>query len=453
MTSLARWQDVDVVARALRAGGLDDEVTAKAQRFASAARRLAEHLSDDTPAQAWFVPGRIEVLGKHTDYCGGHSLTAAVARGFCVVASARDDTALNLYALDEDDEVSATLDPELQPSPGAWSNYPLTVARRLARNFPNCCRGADLAFSSDLPAAAGMSSSSALIVATYLVMASINDLEASSLFRDNIRTDFERADYLGTVENGQTFRDLEGDRGVGTFGGSEDHTAILCSQANALAEYTYCPTRFRRHVELPAEWLFVIGVSGVVAEKTGQAQMLYNRASQLVQAIVDCWRAAGGSETYLAHILQSEERYRALQQAIDTPPSPVFPTNSLHQRLEHYRREMTVLSAATDALESSAFDEFAVFVAHSQQLSEELLNNQVEETVVLCRLAVEAGALTASAFGAGFGGSVWALVRRSQMPIVVEAWATAYRRAFPCRAEASQFFTTPAGPPAFALSM
>ena len=43
------------------------------------------------PSWTWFVPGRIEVFGKHTDYAGGRSLLAAVPRGFAVVAGSRED--------------------------------------------------------------------------------------------------------------------------------------------------------------------------------------------------------------------------------------------------------------------------------------------------------------------------------------------------------------------------
>ena len=43
------------------------------------------------PEWAWFVPGRIEIFGKHTDYAGGRSLITAVSRGFAVVAAPRDD--------------------------------------------------------------------------------------------------------------------------------------------------------------------------------------------------------------------------------------------------------------------------------------------------------------------------------------------------------------------------
>ncbi|MHA1572124.1 MAG: galactokinase family protein, partial [Alphaproteobacteria bacterium] len=107
----------------------------------------------DAVAYAFFVPGRIEVLGKHTDYAGGRTMVAAVERGFCLAAVARRDATVRVIAPDTGQECTFTLAPDITPSLGHWSNYPMTVGRRLARNFGPDLRGADIAFTSDLPAA------------------------------------------------------------------------------------------------------------------------------------------------------------------------------------------------------------------------------------------------------------------------------------------------------------
>src|SRR5207248_1785588 len=104
----------------------------------------------------WFVPGRLEVLGKHTDYAGGRSVVCAVERGFVFVAIPRGDREVRVVDAADGSAACFALDPNLEPGAG-WTNYPMTVARRLARNFPDARRGADIAFFSDLPAAAGMS--------------------------------------------------------------------------------------------------------------------------------------------------------------------------------------------------------------------------------------------------------------------------------------------------------
>jgi galactokinase len=84
----------------------------------------------------------------------------------------------------------------------------------------------------------------------------------------------------------------------------------------------------------------------------------------------------------------------------------------------------------------------------SQWAAETLLGNQVPETVDLARSARRLGAVAASAFGAGFGGSVWALVEQRACEAFLVQWAGAYRSRFPQHAGASRFFATAAGPPA-----
>ena len=136
----------------------------KARRFAKAAAALSVTREADRVRRtmAFFVPGRIEVLGKHTDYAGGRTMVAAVDRGFTIVAQPRDDRQTTIIDAESGQTVRFLVDPELKPPLGSWSNYPMTVARRVARNFPGAGRGADMAFLSDLPQAAGLSSSSAL---------------------------------------------------------------------------------------------------------------------------------------------------------------------------------------------------------------------------------------------------------------------------------------------------
>ncbi|HEY1966082.1 MAG TPA: galactokinase family protein, partial [Acidobacteriaceae bacterium] len=243
----------------------------------------------------WFVPGRIEVLGKHTDYAGGRSLLCTAERGFCVAAVPRNDGLVRIHDVVRNQAFEFTTSPELKVPTSSWRLYAAVVARRLARNFPGAVRGADIALASDLPSAAGMSSSSALVVAVYSVVSSVNRIDEREEYRVNITSAEDLVGHLGCIENGQTFKSLAGDAGVGTFGGSEDHTAILCSEADRLKQYSFCPVRLERTVAFPRDCAFVIGVSGVVANKTGSAQARYNRASQGVRSILEIWRSVSGS--------------------------------------------------------------------------------------------------------------------------------------------------------------
>jgi galactokinase len=94
---------------------------------------------------------------------------------------------------------------------------------------------------------------------------------------------------------------------------------------------------------------------------------------------------------------------------------------------------------------------FGRWVDRSQDATENLLGNQVPETVYLARAAREQGAAAASAFGAGFGGSVWALVGAREADAFLARWAEVYRQEFPQHAATAKFFLTAAGPAAFRI--
>lgn len=398
---------------------------------------------------AFLVPGRIEVLGKHTDYAGGRSMTVATEQGFCVAALPRSDGQVVVVDAARNERVQFEFLPDLTPSVGHWSNYPMTVARRIARNFPNARHGATVALASDLPPAAGMSSSSALMVAVYFALEHVNNLESEPALQSNIRNLTDLAGYLGTIENGQTFGSLAGDRGVGTFGGSEDHTAMLCSVPGRVSQYAYCPVRFERAIPFPDGYTFAIGVSGIAAEKTGAAMEKYNAASRLAATLAELWRRhTGRSDPHLAAIVASGpdatvQLRDILERCDTTDPDP----HQLHQRLLHFLSENeTILPAASESLTRGDLAEFGGYASESQRAAEELLGNQIPETSYLARSARDCGAVAASAFGAGFGGSVWALVERGRIPPFLTAWAQAYRSEFPKWGDAARFFQTGAGP-------
>ena len=160
---------------------------------------------------AFFVPGRIEVLGKHTDYAGGRSLVAAAERGYSMVAQPRDDSQMTVIDARNGETIRFRVDRDLAEHPGAWSNYPMRVARRIAMNFPGAHRGADIAFVSDLPPGAGMGGSSALMIGVFLVLSEVNRLPARDEYWHNIGNNIGLAGYLGSVKSGQSFGKLGGD--------------------------------------------------------------------------------------------------------------------------------------------------------------------------------------------------------------------------------------------------
>ena len=320
----------------------------------------------------------------------------------------------------------------------------MTVARRVAENFPGALRGASVAYCGDLPPDAGMSSSSAVLTGMFLLISRLNDLPSRSEYRDNIHGGKSLAAYLGAIENGSSFGSLAGSSGVGTFGGSEDHTAILNAVAGALSRYSYCPVDLHENLRLSDEYVFSIACSGVVAPKTGTAREKYNRMSRRASAVLELWREhTGRDDPHLAAAVASApdaaERFAS-----------ILTGEELTSRFDHFFAEnFEIIPAACKALARGDMTEFGAQVDRSQGLADTLLGNQAPQTVFLARTARELGAQAASSFGAGFGGAVWALVRSDAAEAFGGQWSRRYAEAFPTESRAASFFSTNPGPAAF----
>jgi len=433
----------DLADRLASRGMSESEARKKVSSFAAAERALGR-----SPEKRWFVPGRIEVLGKHTDYAGGPSLLCTVERGFCVVAARRSNNMVRVSDAGRGQSAEFPLSANINV-PTGWPNYVATVVRRVAGNFPEATGGVDIAFASDLPHAAGLSSSSAMMIATFTALADANRLCERDDFAPICAVPEELAAYLACIENGQSYRGLEGGRGVGTFGGSEDHTAILCCRAGHVSHYRFCPARLEQHIPVPSGWTIEIASSGAKASKAGAARELYNHASLGASAVLGIANAASGMNhaSLDAAVRASDDAADKIRAALRNSRRSDFSAAELLDRFDQFTLEsQELIPAAAAAFAGADARSLGEIVDRSQAAAERLLKNQVPETVALARSARELGALAASAFGAGFGGSVWALVERERATQFLSDWLARYATDFPGRATASEFFLTGAGP-------
>ena len=126
------------------------------------------------PAYVSMAPGRIEFLGNHTDYNGGCVMGATLNMGVYAAISERDDTKIRLTSASHGNTpiVEASLDNLVPFGAGrnSWANYPLGVLKVLIDEGAKAERGFDIAFWSDLPSGAGLSSSAAIELASAKVM-------------------------------------------------------------------------------------------------------------------------------------------------------------------------------------------------------------------------------------------------------------------------------------------
>lgn len=125
----------------------------------------------------FFAPGRVNLIGEHTDYNGGHVFPCALTLGTVCAARVRSDRKLRLYSLNYPDAgvVETDLDRKTPLPGGCWANYPLGVVRAFAAAGHVPDRGLDLAFFGNIPAGAGLSSSAAIEVLTGAVLRGLFD--------------------------------------------------------------------------------------------------------------------------------------------------------------------------------------------------------------------------------------------------------------------------------------
>lgn len=434
-------------------------------------RALDENGTAREGRRTWIVPGRIEVLGKHVDYAGGRSLLCAVERGIVVVAAPRADRNLVLRDARRRESLVMSLDPSPYPSsqaPLPWSVYPRTVARRLQRNFPGRLVGADVALASSLPPAAGVSSSSALMVGLTLAFSALGELPSDPRWPRLLTPRTALAGYVGAIESGVDFGELSGERGVGTLGGAQDQTAILCCAPGQLDVFRWAPVQHEERVPWPEDHVFVIGVSGIVAAKTGAVRERYNRVARTAHHLVNAWNGRSGSARDPVSLGDGPARTLAevfRQAAGGEPTSGVpsellavaeasatdeFSARQLLARLHQFHLETWHhVPEAAAALAGRDFATFGAVVASSQRHAEQALENQIPETVTLVSLAKDLGAVAASAFGAGFGGSVWAMCPINDAERFSSRWRDRYVKLFPQAAHRVQVISTRPSAPAF----
>src|SRR5690606_21348636 len=124
-------------------------------------------------------PGRVNLIGEHTDYNQGLVLPAAIDKNIIVAIGKRRDRMIQLYALDQQQSFSANID-EFGRSPFLWPDYILGVVQQLQQRDHHLT-GFNLVFGGDIPQGAGLSSSAALECATAFALNELFNLGISSL--------------------------------------------------------------------------------------------------------------------------------------------------------------------------------------------------------------------------------------------------------------------------------
>lgn len=135
----------------------------------------------NSPTIVCHAPGRVNIIGDHTDYNDGFVLPTAINYGTNVAASKRDDMKVRVYAHDCDQESAEfSLNKFVFDESKLWCNYVIGCVQAILNHFPSI-KGADIAVSGDVPQGAGLSSSASFEIAIIRALASLYQLELSGI--------------------------------------------------------------------------------------------------------------------------------------------------------------------------------------------------------------------------------------------------------------------------------
>lgn len=198
-------------------------------------RRFTEVFGNDVEPmdrRLFFAPGRVNLIGEHTDYNGGHVLPCALTLGTYALAAPRRDGLCRFYStsLPEDGVVEFPLSSPWEPEPNGWSRYPRGVLSVLHGRGKKPLTGLDILFHGTIPAGAGLSSSASIEVATGFAFLAVSGLD------------------VDLVELAKMSREAENDR-VGVKCGIMDQFAAAAS-IRGRAILLNCDSLEYRHCEL-----------------------------------------------------------------------------------------------------------------------------------------------------------------------------------------------------------
>jgi galactokinase len=362
-------------------------VSAERARAAFVARFGAE------PDGVWAAPGRVNVIGEHTDYNGGFVLPVALPHTTRAAVGRRTDGRLALVSLQSPDGDAELAVPELAPGrPPGWGSYPAGVVAEFADRAGG---GLSIVVDGDVPAGAGLSSSAALECA---VAVALRDLLAPDL------TAGQLVDLAQHAENAY----------VGAPTGILDQSAsLLCEAGHAL----FLDTRDRRTEQVPLD-LAAAGLALLVVdsgETHDHAEGGYGDRRR------ECEQAAARLGVGLLREVPDVAALAPLDDG--TAEGAVLLRRARHIVTEDARvlevvaalrggRDPREIGPVLTAGHASLRDDF--------EISTPLLDATVEA-------ALDAGARGARMVGGGFGGSAIALVEADALDRVRTAVAAAYR--------------------------
>ncbi|WP_125704991.1 galactokinase [Lacticaseibacillus daqingensis] len=348
------------------------------------------------PAHTYFAPGRINLIGEHTDYNGGHVFPCAISLGTYAAVGPNDLNAFRLFSANFPTAGLTTLalDALTSPKDNAWTDYFKGMAQVLAAQGATLTHGLDVYIEGNLPAASGLSSSASLELLTGIILKDTFSLDVT---------------MLDLIKAGQTTENQY----IGVNSGIMDQFAIGMGQKNRA---TLLDTNTLEYEYLP----LAMGDNVVVIMNTKKPRAL-------------------ADSKYNERRSECEEALRRLQTQLDVPSlgalsidefdqhTALIYDETLIKRARHavFENQRTLQAAA--ALNAGDLAQFGrLMSASGVSLAYDYEVTGVELDTLVQTALKQPGVLGARMTGAGFGGCAIALVAKAQVPAFTEAVGQVY---------------------------
>ena len=368
-------------------------------RNEGAARASAafERAYGTAPDGVWSAPGRVNVIGEHTDYNGGTCLPMALPHRTYVAFRHREDDQVRLVSAQEATPVTVSLGDVAPGTVDGWAAYVVGVAWAL-RQSGRAVSGFDVAVDSCVPYGAGLSSSAALECA---VAVALDDAHGLGL----------GASDEGRAVLAQACIRAENEIAGAPTGGMDQSASLRCQEGHALLLDTRDGATRHIPLELGAHGLALLVMDTRAAHQLVDGQYAARRSL--------CEAAA--RELGVATLREVDDLDDALARVASMPDADL-----VARRVRHVVTEIARVQEIADLLARDAVEEMGAVLSAAHASLRDDYEVSCPELDVAVETAVTHGALGGRMVGGGFGGSAIALVRVDDVEAVAEAVAAAF---------------------------
>lgn len=340
------------------------------------------------------APGRVNLIGEHTDYSDGFVLPVAINRRISVAAGKREDDTISLCSVDLDDRFSTTLDSIAYSRETGWVNYILGVMAQF-QSAGHSLHGMNLCIRGNIPIGAGLSSSAALEVSAAMACQALNGIGIS------------QSDIIALSQRAET--DFVGVR----CGIMDQFMSVMGKRSHAM--FLDCRSMEYERIPLPKNFSLIVCDTGIRRRLVDSAYNL--RQSECAEAT----RALKGIYPGVRSLRDvSVEEFAEVESKLPLTP---------RMRARHVITENARVLEAVRALREGNLDSFGRLMALSHASLRDNFEVSCRELDNFVDIALESsGVFGARMTGAGFGGSGICIVREEDVDSLVDRLRLEYPR-------------------------